>query len=170
MLQTAKDVGALDPLVDLLESIESIVKHIDICSMVTHTATMMETVMKTLVELLSILGLATKLVKQRQPGEYFLDGILSGSIECKAGTFVKKLFGGNYYQMVLERLDRLTLDEGRITASEILNVVYDLVQNMRVVMDGEQSDSTCHPLALTNSPFRWKVVHRRYLGLPGYVC
>jgi hypothetical protein len=39
--------------------------------------------------------------------------------------------------MVLERLDRLTLDEGRITAEQILKVVYDLVQNIRVVMDGE---------------------------------
>jgi hypothetical protein len=42
--------------------------------------------------------------------------------------------------MVLERLDRLTLDEGRITAPQILEVVYGLVQNMRVVLDGEQTD------------------------------
>ena len=83
MLQTVKDVSALDPLVDLLESIESIVKHIDIYSKVPHTATMTETVMETLVELLSILGLATKLVKQRQPGEPFLDGILSGSTQSR---------------------------------------------------------------------------------------
>ena len=63
--------------------------------------------------------------------------------------------------MVLERLDRLTLDEGRITASEILKVVYGLVQNMRVVMDGEQADSACYPLALRNSPFRRQVIIHR---------
>jgi hypothetical protein len=63
-----------------------------------------------------------------------------------AGTFLKKLFGWNYDQMVLERLDRLTLDEGRITASQILKVVYGLVQNMKVVMDGEQTDLAYHPL------------------------
>ena len=40
---------------------------------------MTETVVKTLVELLSILGLATKLVKQRQLGECLLAGILSDS-------------------------------------------------------------------------------------------
>jgi hypothetical protein len=72
--------------------------------------------------------------------------------------------------MVLERLDRLTLDEARITASQILKVVYGLVQNMRVVMDGEQTDSACHPLALRNSPLRRQVIYRRYLGCPGYVC
>ena len=54
--------------------------------------------------------------------------------------------------MVLERLDRLTLDEGRITASEILKVVYGLVRNKRVVMDGEQIDSACYPLALRTLP------------------
>ena len=72
--------------------------------------------------------------------------------------------------MVLERLDRLTLDERRITASQILKVVYGLVQNMRIVMTGEQTDSACHPLALTNSPFRRQVIHRRYPGCLGYVC
>jgi len=50
--------------------------------------------------------------------------------------------------MVLERLDRLTLDESQITASQILKVVYGFVQNMRVVMNGEQTDSACHPLSL----------------------
>ena len=36
-----------------------------------------ETIVKTVVELLSILGLATKLAKQRQPGECLLVGFLS---------------------------------------------------------------------------------------------
>jgi hypothetical protein len=46
--------------------------------------------------------------------------------QCNAGTFVKRLFGGNFDQMVLERLDRLTLDEARTTASQILEVVYHI--------------------------------------------
>ena len=71
--------------------------------------------------------------------------------------------------MVLERLDRLTLDEARTTASQILEVVYGFIQNMRVVMDGGQTNSVSHPLALRNSPFRRQVILRRYLGCPGYV-
>jgi hypothetical protein len=81
MLQTVKDVSALDRLVDLLESIESFLKHLDICTKVPHTAAMTGTLVKTLVELLSILGLATKLVKQRQPCEYLLAGILFDSMQ-----------------------------------------------------------------------------------------
>jgi hypothetical protein len=79
VLQTVRDVSALDPLVDLLESIESFLKPLDICTKVPHTAVISEATVKTLVELLSVLGLATKLVKQTQPGECLLAGILSDS-------------------------------------------------------------------------------------------
>ena len=49
--------------------------------------------------------------------------------------------------MVLQRLDRLTHEEAQMTATQTLNVVYGLVENMKVVMDGEQQDWSCHPLA-----------------------
>ena len=60
-----------------------------------------------------------------------------------AVKLVKKLLGENEVEAVLQRLDRLTLDEARTTASQTLEVVYGLVQNMRVVMDGEQTYPTC---------------------------
>ena len=37
------------------------------------------------------------------------------------------------------RLNRLTLDEGRATAAQTLEVVYGLVQQKRAIMDGEKS-------------------------------
>ena len=49
---------------------------------------------------------------------------------------MKKLFGENDVETVLQRLDRLTQDEARATAAQTLVVVYGLVQNMRTVMDG----------------------------------
>ena len=39
----------------------------------------------------------------------------------------------------IQRLDRLTLDEGRATATQTLKVVYGLVQHRRAIMDGEYS-------------------------------
>ena len=48
-----------------------------------------------------------------------------------------KLLGENGVESALKRLDRLTQDEARATAAQILEVVYGLVQNMNVVMDGE---------------------------------
>ena len=50
---------------------------------------------------------------------------------------VKKLLGENEVEAALQKLDRLTHDETRTTAAQTLEVVYSLVQNMRLVMDGE---------------------------------
>ena len=51
---------------------------------------------------------------------------------------VKKLLGENEVEAVLQRLGRLTDDEARTTAAQTLEVVYGLVQNIRVVTDGEK--------------------------------
>ena len=56
---------------------------------------------------------------------------------------VKKLLGENEVEAVLQRLDRLTDDEARTTAAQTLEVVHGLVQNIRVVMGGEQMHYTC---------------------------
>jgi hypothetical protein len=58
--------------------------------------------------------------------------------------FVKKLLGDNKVEAVLQRLDRLTQDEARMTAAQTLEVVHGLLQNMKVFMDGEQTHVTCH--------------------------
>jgi hypothetical protein len=58
--------------------------------------------------------------------------------QWNAEKFVKKLFGENEVDAILQRLDRLTQDEARTTAAQTLDVVYGLVQNMRVVIDGKR--------------------------------
>jgi hypothetical protein len=62
----------------------------------------------------------------------------------------KKLLGENGVEAVLQRLDRLTLDEARTTTAHTLQVVYGLVQNMRVVIDGEQMHLACYVMANGN--------------------
>jgi len=41
-------------------------------------------------------------------------------------------------EAILRRLDRLTLEEARITGTTTLEVVYDLLKNMKMAMDGPQ--------------------------------
>jgi hypothetical protein len=48
------------------------------------------------------------------------------------------LLGESEIEDVLQRLDRLTLDEARMTGTETLQVVHALVKNMKLVMDGTQ--------------------------------
>ena len=52
---------------------------------------------------------------------------------------MKKLLGEDEIEAVLQRLDRLTQDEARMTAAQTLEIVYGLVQNMKVVMDGDST-------------------------------
>jgi predicted SnoaL-like aldol condensation-catalyzing enzyme len=50
-----------------------------------------------------------------------------------------KLRGEKDIEATIQRLDRLTLDEGRATAAQTLEVVCGLVQHKRAIMDGENS-------------------------------
>ena len=51
---------------------------------------------------------------------------------------MKKILGENDIETVLQRLDRLTLDEARATGAQTLQVVYGLVQHRRAVLDGKK--------------------------------
>ncbi len=61
---------------------------------------------------------------------------------------MKKLLGEKDVEAILQRLDRLTLDEARATAAQSLEAIYGLVQNLRMLMDGEQV------------PLRLSITHR----------
>ena len=54
-----------------------------------------------------------------------------------AEKFGMKLLGENVVEETLRKLDRLTHDEALATATQTLEIVYLLVQNMRTFMDSE---------------------------------
>ena len=109
---------------------------------------MTEILVKILVELLSTLALATKEVKQGKPSESVFTVVIYITSQCGAGKFVKKLFGENDIEPVLQRLNRLTQEEAKLTAAQTLEIVHGLVQNMGVVTDGEQICQACHFLGV----------------------
>jgi hypothetical protein len=49
--------------------------------------------------------------------------------------------GDSEIEKIMRRLDRLTQDETHMTGVHILEVVHGLMNNMKVVMEGEQSTS-----------------------------
>jgi hypothetical protein len=57
--------------------------------------------------------------------------------------FTKKLLGESEIEPVLQRLDRLTQNEARMTVAQTLGVVHGLVGNIRVVMEGAQLFHDC---------------------------
>jgi hypothetical protein len=90
---------------------------------------------KIMVELLSVLSLATKQIKLGRFSKHFFM-YTSRVVDHPAEKFAKKLLGESEVEAVLQRLDRLTHEEARMTVAQTLQVVHGLMGNMRVVMDG----------------------------------
>lgn len=53
-----------------------------------------------------------------------------------AETFTKKLLGDSDIEAILQRLDRLTQEEARMTATNTLEIVHELFNNLKEVMNG----------------------------------
>ncbi|KAH8999582.1 hypothetical protein EDB86DRAFT_3242618 [Lactarius hatsudake] len=106
LLQAAKDVRASqNALVDLFGRMEYFFKRLEKYIEVRPTASMTDIIMKIMVEVLSILGMVTKEVRQGRTKKY-----------------LKKLVGRNDVEDALQRLDRLTQEEARMAAVEALTI------------------------------------------------
>jgi hypothetical protein len=78
--QTAKGVSQnFEALVDLLDTIENFLKHLDIYTEIPPTSGMNEIIFKVVVELLSTLALATKELNQGRPSMSFIVEVLRHS-------------------------------------------------------------------------------------------
>ncbi|KAN0107438.1 hypothetical protein V8E52_010186 [Russula decolorans] len=119
LLATANEMRAsYDALVDLFGCFENFLSRLNIYAGIPPTPALTSVLVKIIVELISTLALATKQVKQ---GRF--------------KKFMGKLRGEKDIEATIQRLDRLTLDEGRATAAQTLEVVCGLVQQKRAIMD-----------------------------------
>ena len=96
---------------------------------------MTDIIVAIMVELLSVLALATKQISQGRFSKCAVTYTLPVS-QCSTEKFAKKLMGDSDIEAILQRLDRLTQDEARMTVAQTLGVVHGLVGNMKVVMEG----------------------------------
>lgn len=102
---------------------------------------------KIMVEVLSVLALATKQINQGRFSKlsYWHTPLQFSPFERATEKFAKKLLGESDVEAVLQRLDRLTQEEARVSSAHTLEVVHGLFDTLRVVMDGVcQSCSSAH--------------------------
>jgi hypothetical protein len=134
--QTAKGVSSsYDALLELFECSGNYLKRLEIYTTIPPTSIMTDVVIKIMVELLSVLALASKQIKQGRLGECASTCTLPVA-QCSTVEFTKKLRGEREIEAVLQRLDRLTREEAQMTVAQTLGVVHGLVGNMKVVMEG----------------------------------
>ena len=96
---------------------------------------MTDIIIKIMVELLSVLAMATKQINQGRLSECAV-AYISPMAQCATEKFAKKLLGDSEIEAVLQRLDRLTRDEARMTVVQTLAVVHGLVGSVKAVMEG----------------------------------
>jgi hypothetical protein len=134
--QVASGVASsYDALLELFECLASFLKRLEIYTTIPPTPILTEVVLKILVELLSVLALASKQIKQGRFSKCTLTYTLFVA-QCAAEKFTKKLLGESEIETVLQGLDRLTQDGARVTVAQILGVVHGLVEGVKVVMEG----------------------------------
>lgn len=134
--QTASAVSSsYDTLLELFKCLCSFLKRLEIYMTIPLTSMMMDMIVKVMVESLMVLALATKQLKDGRfsecAGTYPLP-----MTQCAIEKFAKILLRESEIETVLQRLDRLTQDEARITVAQTLGVIYGLVGSVKAVMEG----------------------------------
>jgi hypothetical protein len=110
-------------------------KRLEIYTTIPPTPLMTDIIVKIMAELLSVLALATKQINQGRFSKCPLTYLLP-MVQCATEKSAKKLLGDSEIEAVLQKLDRLTQDEARMTVAQTLGVVHGLVGSMKVVMEG----------------------------------
>ena len=127
-----------------------------------------ELVIRIMAELFSTIALATRELKEGRPSEPVRFSLVCYIVEHIAVKFVNKILREKNIEAVLQRLDRLTQDEARTTTAQLLEVLYRLVQNLTVVMEGEPMRlHTYHVSNIVRS--RWQGIRRWCPGSAWYV-
>jgi hypothetical protein len=94
-------------------------------------------IVKTMTELLSILALATKQLKESRLSKW-IPACVSVTSQDGIERYSKILLGDRGVLDAVQKLDKLTREEAQMTGTQILKVTHDLMSCMRTVMDGEK--------------------------------
>ena len=107
----------------------------EIYTTIPPTPIMMDMIVKIIAESLTVLAVATERIKQGRfskcPATY-----TSLVTQCATEKFKRKLLRESKIEAVLQRLDRLTQDDARITVAQTLCVIHGLVVSVNAVMEG----------------------------------
>ena len=137
-------------LVDLFSRMENFFKRLESYTEVSPTPGMRGIIIKILVEVLTILGIATKEIKQSRSSELISNCRLFWTY-FSLEKFVKKLLAKNDIEDALKRLDTLTQEEARMATAEVLRVTQRMDDKVTVLIDGARDEFSLATLSLNTS-------------------
>ena len=134
--QAAKAVSdSQDVLATVFERMENFFRRLETYVEIPPTAGMTDIIVKIMVEVLSILSIATKEIKQSRASE-LITGVTNEFTMLtygRLGKYVKKLVGRTDMEDALGRLDGLTQEEARMAAAQGLKVAHEVDDKVKGV-------------------------------------
>ena len=135
-IQAASAVSASrDLLLGLFERIENIFRRLEVYIDVPRTPGMTDAIVKVMVEILSILAIATKEINQRRASELIPGNRSFLPAYCSSEMFLKKLVGRTDIEDALLRLEVVTLEEARMAAAESLKAIHGVGSTLKAMED-----------------------------------
>ena len=135
IFQAAKDVRASqDTLVDIFERIEMFFRRLEVYTEVSPTSEMMVIIIQIMVEVLSILGIAMKEIKQSRLSKSFSTITPELTEQCLE-KYGKKLIGRTDMEDALKKLDKLTQEEVRMAVAQNLKATQIVDERVMGVAD-----------------------------------
>ena len=136
--QAASGVSSnYEAILELFECLASFLKRLEIYTTIPPTPILTEVVVKIMVEMLSVLAIALKQIKQGRFSKCALTYTMTFFVvQYAAEKFTNKLLGESEIENVLQRLDRLSQDEAQITIAQTLGVVQGLMESVKTIMEG----------------------------------
>ena len=121
----------------MFERIEAFFQRLNIYTAVAPNQGMVGTIAAIMVEVLNFIGIATKEMKQGRASKCFIHKVRSRIPLTKLSVekYLKKLMGKNNIEDALKRLDRLTQEEARMAAAQLLNVTNTIDNRVEEIAD-----------------------------------
>jgi hypothetical protein len=143
--QAVRDIAAShETLINLFERIHFFLQRLHNYIGIALTNEFTELLGKTMAQILSILTLSTKAIKERRISE-LVYSLLPFETDCDSETFLKRLIGRRDIEDALLRLDSLTKEESLMALARNLEVTHridtvirDVDDNVKTTKDGAQ--------------------------------
>jgi hypothetical protein len=131
--QAIKDVRAdQDTLIDLFGRMESFFMRLEKYIHFRPTAAMTDVIVKIMVEVISVLGIVTKEIRQGTTSTAFLVDI-TPKVDLRTEKYLKKLAGRKDVEDAFLRLEKLAPEEALMAAAETMAVTRDIDDTVKDV-------------------------------------
>ena len=122
-------------LIDLFARIDNFIMRLESYKDIPPNHAMIDMIVKIMVEIISILSIATVEIKQRRRSELIASN-LSFLSQISLGKYLNRLLGRTDIETALKRLDTLTQEEARMAIAEVLKVTHIMDDKICLLIDG----------------------------------